>query len=141
MKKDNLIYVPLIAPFWKKVAYLLFPLAVVLVLGLAALKVDISPEDAGNVIYAIWAIAFVILNLSKEREEDEMIQTLRLQAFQTGFYWLIWGIVVIMGINLWQYGTVDTALFSPYLVLFLLNAYIFAAFKYQLYQANKSDNS
>ncbi|MHA7128450.1 hypothetical protein [Algoriphagus namhaensis] len=138
MKNDNLIQVPLIAPFWKKVAFVLFPLAVVLILGLALLRVDISPEDAGNLIYAIWAIAFVLLNLSREKEEDEMIQSFRLQAFQTGFYWLIWGIIAIAAINLWRFGTINADFFSPYLVLFLLNVYVYGAFKYQLYQSRKN---
>lgn len=137
MKNSSLIQVPLFSSGWKKVAYVLFPFAVVLVILMAILRVDISPDEAGNIIYAIWAVAFAILNLTKQSEEDEMIQNFRLQAFQTGFYWLIWGLAASVVINLWRYGSINADYFTAYLVLFLLNAYIFAAFKYQVYQANK----
>lgn len=138
MKKSSLIQVPLFSPGWKKIAYALFPVAVVLVIVMAILRVDISPDEGGNIIYGLWAVAFGILNLTKQDEEDEMIQSLRLQAFQTGFYWLIWGLLATAVINLWRYGSVNADYFTAYLVLFLLNAYIFAAFKYQVYQSNKN---
>lgn len=99
-----------------------------------------SPDEAGNIVYALWAVSFGILNLTKESEEDEMIQRFRLQAFQTGFYWLIWGLLASVVINVWRYGSINADYFTAYLVLFLLNAYIFAAFRYQIYQANQSDN-
>lgn len=99
-----------------------------------------NPDEAGNIVYALWALSFGILNLTKEQEEDEMIQRFRLQAFQTGFYWLIWGLLASAVINVWRYRSINADYFTAYLVLFLLNAYNFAAFRYQFYQANQSDN-
>jgi hypothetical protein len=72
--------------------------------------------------------------------EDEMIRNFRQQAFQTGSYWLIWGIVALMLINYLRFDRITSEIFSAYLVLFLLNAYIYAAFQYQKYLSNKEEN-
>lgn len=137
MEKKSILHVPLLPSGWKKVAYLLFPLPVVLVIGMAFLKVGISPDDSSQIIYGFWAIGFGILNLSKEKEEDEMIKSFRLQAFQTGTYWVIWGLGAIMIINYIRYDRITSEMFTAYLVLFLLNAYIYAAFQYQKYMSSK----
>lgn len=128
---------PLLSPAWKKVAFLFFPLPVVLVIGMALVQMNISPEESAQIIYGFWAIGFGLLNLSREKEEDEMIKSFRLQAFQTGFYWLIWGLGALMLINYLRFGRITSEIFSAYLVLFLLNAYVYAAFQYQKYMATK----
>ena len=137
MKEKSILHVPLLSPIWKKVAFLFFPLPVLLVIGMAFSRLDISPDDSSQIIYGFWAIGFGLLNLSREKEEDEMIKSFRLQAFQTGFYWLIWGLAAIMLINYVRLGSIVSEIFSAYLVLFLLNAYIYGAFQYQKYIASK----
>ncbi|MBN3581802.1 hypothetical protein JYB64_05340 [Algoriphagus aestuarii] len=137
MKEKSILHVPLLSPAWKKVAFLFFPLPVLLVIGMALVQMEISPDDSAQIIYGFWAIGFGILNLSREKEEDEMIKSFRLQAFQTGFYWLIWGLGALMMINYLRFGRITSEIFSAYLVLFLLNAYIYGAFQYQKYMCNK----
>lgn len=137
MKEKSILHVPLLSPAWKKVAYIFFPLPVILVIGMAVTRMDISPDDSSQIIYGFWAIGFGLLNLSKEKEEDEMIKSFRLQAFQTGFYWLIWGIAALMLMNYVRFGRIASEFFTAYLVLFLLNAYVYAAFQYQKYMSSK----
>lgn len=137
MKEKSILHVPLLSPVWKKVAFIFFPLPVILVIGMAITRMDISPDDSAQIIYGFWAIGFGLLNLSREKKEDEMIKSFRLQAFQTGFYWLIWGLGALMLINYLRYDRITSEIFTAYLVLFLLNAYVYAAFQYQKYMASK----
>lgn len=137
MKEKSILHVPLLSPAWKKVAFVFFPLPVILVIGMAFARMDISPDESSQIIYGFWAIGFGLLNLSREKEEDEMIKSFRLQAFQTGFYWLIWGLGALMLINYLRFDRITSEIFTAYLVLFLLNAYVYAAFQYQKYMASK----
>jgi hypothetical protein len=137
MKTNSILTVPLLSPAWKKVAFVFFPLPVILVIGMALAQMDITPDESAEIIYGFWAIGFAMLNLTKEKEEDEMIKSFRLQAFQTGFYWLIWGLGAIMLLNYVRFGNISSEIFTAYLVLFLLNAYVYGAFQYQKYMASK----
>lgn len=140
MEKNSIVNVPLLSPEWKKLAYVFFPLPVFVVIGMAFLNPEIDPNETTQIIYGFWAIGFGILNLSREKVEDEMIQKFRQQAFQTGFFWLIWGLGALMLINYLRFDRLTSEIFTAYLVLFLLNAYIYAAFQYQKYIANKEEN-
>ncbi|MCS5489708.1 hypothetical protein [Algoriphagus limi] len=140
MENRSIFNVPLLSTGWKKVAYALFPLPVFLVIGLAFANPNMDPNEAAQILYGFWAIGFGILNLTREKIEDEMIRTFRLQAFQTGFFWMIWGLGAIMLINYIRYDRLTSEMFTVYLVLFLLNLYIFAAFQLQKYQASKTNN-
>ena len=140
MKKNSILEVPLLQPGWKKLAYVFFPLPVFIVIGMAFLNPKIDSNDTIQIIYGFWAMAFMILNLTREKVEDEMVRQFREQAFQTGFYWLIWGIPTLMLINYWRFERFTSEIFTAYLVLFLLNAYIYAAFQYQKYITNKEEN-
>lgn len=140
MEKNSILNVPLLSPGWKKLGYVFFPLPVFLVIGMALLDPSIDPNDTSQIIYGFWAIGFGILNLTREKVEDEMIKSFRQQAFQTGFFWLIWGLPALMLINYLRFDRITSEMFTAYLVLFLLNAYIYGAFQYQKYLANKEDN-
>ena len=107
---------------------------------MAFLNPKIDPNETIQIIYGFWAIAFGILNLTREKVEDEMIRNFRQQSFQTGFYWLIWGIPTLMMINYLRFDRITSEIFTAYLVLFLLNAYIYGAFQYQKYIADKEEN-
>lgn len=137
MKEKSILHVPLLSPGWKKVAFVFFPLPVLLVIGLAFGNSDLDANESTQIIYGFWAIGFGILNLAREPKEDEMIKSFRLQAFQTGSYWLIWGLAALMLINYITFGRLTSEVFTAYLVLFLLNLYIYAAFQYQKYVARK----
>jgi hypothetical protein len=138
MKDKSILNVPLLPFGWKRLAFVFFPLPVLLVIGLAFVYPDFEPDESAQLIYGFWAIGFGILNLTREKEEDEMVKSFRLQAFQTGFYWLIWGIAALMMVNYLRFGRLTSEIFSAYLVLFLLNAYVYAAFQYQKYMASKN---
>ena len=140
MEKNSIVKVPLLSPGWKKLAYVFFPLPVVVVIGMAFLNPKIDPNETTQIIYGFWAIGFGILNLTRENLEDEMIQKFRQQAFQTGFFWLIWGLGALMLINYLRFDRITSEIFTAYLVLFLLNMYIYAAFQYQKYIATKEEN-
>ncbi|MFC3414419.1 hypothetical protein [Algoriphagus hitonicola] len=139
MKTNALFNVPLFVPVWKKIALIFFPLPVLLVIGLGIADPDFDPNDVAQIIYGFWAIAFAILNLTREKVEDEMIQSMRLKAFQTGFFWLIWGMGALMLINYIRFERFTSEMFTAYLVLFLLNLYIYAAFQLQLYQTKTNE--
>ena len=132
--------VPLLPESWRKFAFVFFTLPVFLVIGLAFVNPKWDPNEAAQLIYGFWAIGFGILNLTKEKIEDEMIRSFRLQAFQTGFYWLLWGLAVLMLINYIRFERFTSEIFTAYLVLFLLNLYIYAAFQLQKHQANKKED-
>jgi hypothetical protein len=136
MKNDDLMYVPMLERKWRPLSFLFFPLPVVIVIVMALLRLGLSPENAAEIIYASWAVGFTILNLTKEKIEDEMVKTFRLQAFQTGFFWLMCGLVAIMVVNYLRFGEFKQEMLSGPLVLFLLNAYVFAAFEYQKWRSN-----
>lgn len=140
MEPSSILNVPLLSPGWKKLAFVFFPLPVLLVIGMAFVNPQTDPNDAAQVIYGFWAIGFGILNLSREKVEDEMIRSFRQQAFQTGFFWLIWGLAALMLINYLRYQSIASEMFTAYLVLFLLNAYIYGAFQYQKYMSLKDEN-
>jgi hypothetical protein len=137
MKNDGLLYVPMLERKWRHLSFLFFPLPVVIVIVLALLQVGLSPDNAAEIIYGSWAVGFTLLNLTKEKIEDEMVKTFRLQAFQTGFFWLMCGLVAIMVVNYLRFGEFSQEIFSAPLVLFLLNAYVFAAFEYQKWRSNQ----
>jgi len=138
MKDKSILNVPLLPFGWKRFAFVFFPLPVLLVIGLAFVYPDFDPNETAQLIYGFWAIGFGLLNLTREKVEDEMVKSFRLQAFQTGFYWLIWGIAALMMVNYLRFGRLTSEIFSAYLVLFLLNAYVYAAFQYQKYMASKN---
>lgn len=140
MKDKSILNVPLLPFGWKKLGYVFFPLPVLLVIGLGFVNPELDPNETSQVIYGFWAIGFGILNLSREKEEDEMVKHFRLQAYQTGFYWLIWGIAALMLLNYLRFDRLTSEMFTAYLVLFLLNGYIYGAFLYQKYMAAKDTN-
>lgn len=140
MEKNSILNVPLLSPGWKKLAYFFFPLPVFIVIGMAFLNPKIDPNETTQIIYGFWAIGFGLLNLTREKVEDEMVQKFRQQAFQTGSYWLIWGVAALMLINYLRFDRITSEIFSAYLVLFLLNGYIYAAFQYQIYLSEKEQN-
>lgn len=140
MKKNSILEVPLLHPIWKKLAYVFFPLPVFIVIGMAILNPKIDPNETIQIIYGCWAVAFMILNLTREKVEDEMVRNFRQQAFQTGFYWLMCGLPILMIINYLRFDRITSEIFTAYLVLFLLNAYIYAAFQYQKYIVAKEEN-
>ena len=138
MKDKSILNVPLLPFGWKRLAFVFFPLPVLVVIGVAFVSPGLDPAETAQMIYGFWAIGFGILNLTREKVEDEMVKSFRLQAFQTGFYWLIWGIAALMMVNYLRFGRLTSEIFSAYLVLFLLNAYVYAAFQYQKYMASKN---
>ena len=143
MKSNNLLNVPMLERKWRPLSFLFFPLPVVLVILLKVFQLSdttglqISGNEVGEIIYSFWAIGLIIQILTKEKIEDEMIKNFRLQSFQTGFFWLMCGLVAIMVVNYLRFGEFRNEIFSAPLVLFLLNAYAYAAFEYQKWITSK----
>lgn len=146
MKNDKTLYVPMLERKWSKLVYFIFPFPVFLVIILKVLQlsgllgIELSGNDVAEITYSFWAIGFIVLILTKEKEEDEMIKMFRLQAFQTGFYWMMWGLGVLILVHfLGKTGYTDISgpPISAALVMFLLSTYVFVAFKYQIWKASK----
>jgi hypothetical protein len=137
MKNRSILNVPLLHPNWKKLGYLFIPLPIILVVGISFSNPELDPNEASQILYGCWAIGFGILNLTREKVEDEMIRKFRQQAFQTGFYWLIFGLAALMLITYALFERFTNEFFTAYLVLFLLNVYIYGAFQYQKYISSK----
>jgi len=146
MENDKILRVPMLERKWSKLAYIFFPFPVLLVILLKVLQlsgtigIEISGNEVAEICYAFWAIGFIILILTKEKEEDEMIKMFRLQAFQTGFYWLMWGLGVLIFIHFLgktDYSYISGPPISASLVMFLLSTYVFFAFKYQIWKSSK----
>ncbi|PZX53873.1 hypothetical protein LV84_02981 [Algoriphagus ratkowskyi] len=137
MIDKSILHVPLLSPGWKVVGYAFLPLPIILALGLALSGAAIESSNPSQILFGFWAIGFGLLNLCRDKNEDEMIKSFRLQAYQTGFFWLIWGLAALMLISYFGTGGFTSNFLSVFSILFLLNAYIYAAFQYQKYMATK----
>ena len=140
MKENSILHVPLLSPGWKKVGYAFLPLPILFAFGMAFSGVALESIDPSQILFGFWAIGFGLLNLCRDKKEDEMIRSFRLQAYQTGFFWLIWGLAALMIVSYFGTGGFTSNYLSVFSILFLLNAYIYAAFQYQKYMADRNDN-
>jgi hypothetical protein len=68
VKANSILTVPILSPAWKKFAFVFFLLPVILVIGMALVRMCISPDQWAEIIYGFWAIGFVMLNLIKEKD-------------------------------------------------------------------------
>jgi hypothetical protein len=121
---------PLLNRNWKWLAYSLFPFPFVFLLIATFTPVEIQQKSVADLFYLSWAIGFGLLNFTKEKQEDEMIEQLRLKSFAMGVYYLIWGLAVSGIFQLFRFGSLFTDYMSAYLAIWLLNTYIFASFQY-----------
>lgn len=141
MKLDPIIDVPLLNRKWLPVGYAFFPLPIFILIGSVFINLDLT-DYVLDIGYGCWAAGFLILNLTKEKIEDEMIKIFRLQAYHTGFFWLLSGMTAIVAIkfasSFWGASGIPISATS---ILFLLNAYIFFAFQYQKYIAAKDSKT
>lgn len=132
MKNREVTSVPLLGRSWKFIGLAFFVFPVFFTLGSSMLGWQFLNLNVLDMVYSSWALGLFLLNLTREKVEDEMIKSIRLQAFQAGSYWLISGLSFIVLFDL--IGElllgVNGIQLSAGLVLFLLNAYIFVAFQY-----------
>lgn len=133
--KIELTY-PLLHRRWKWLAYLLFPFPFIFLIIAVLIPFEFPQDAVGDFIYLCWALAFGIFNFSREKEEDEMIEQIRLKSFAMGVYYLIWGLIPLAIFQVVAEGSIFTDYMSAYLAVFLLNVYIFFSFQY-----NKWKNS
>jgi hypothetical protein len=115
---------------WKWLAISLFPLPFVILLLAFLIPYDFPQESVVDLFYLCWAIGFGLLNFTKQKEEDEMIEQLRAKSFFMGVYYLIWGLAVLGIYQFIRSGSLFTDFMSPYSAICLLNIYIFISFKY-----------
>jgi len=121
---------PLLSRKWKWVAYLLFPLPLILLLTSLFISLEFVQDSVTDLTYLCWAVAFGTLIFMREPQEDEMIEQLRLKSFAMGVYYLLWGLGVHAIIQFFADDTIFTAYMSAYLAIFLLNTYIYLNFRY-----------
>lgn len=129
---------PLLNRKWLLVGYALIPLPFILIIGSFFTKIDVG-DYILDLMSGCWAAGFLILNLTRQSVEDEMVQKIRLQAYQLGFFYLLLGLFVQVIFNFivsfWGFSGVTISTFS---VLFLLNFYIFIAFHFQKFNNSQS---
>ncbi|WKV11477.1 hypothetical protein [Marivirga harenae] len=125
---------PLFKRKWKWIAITFFPLPFVIMLLSILLAFDFPQESVGDFFYLCWAIGFTILNFTEEKEEDEMIEQLRLKSFTMGVFYLMWGLTVLGMLQFFSFGSLFTDFMSAYLAIWLLNTYIFLSFTYYKWQ-------
>jgi hypothetical protein len=121
---------PLLERKWKWIAISFFPLPFLILLFAFLTRSDFPQESVADLFYLCWAIGFGFLNFIKEKQEDEMIEQLRLKSFATGVYYLIWGLMITGIFQLFRFGSLFTDYMSAYLAIWLLNTYIFLSFQY-----------
>ena len=121
---------PLLDRNWKWVAISFFPLPFIILPLTILLPTEFPQESVADLFYLCWAIGFSLLNFTKEKQEDEMIEQLRLKSFAMGVYYLIWGLAISGIFQFFKFGTFFTDYMSAYLAVWLLNTYIFISFKY-----------
>lgn len=85
MKDKSILNMPLLPFGWKRLAFVFFPLPVLLVIGLAFAYPDFDPNETAQLIYGFWAIGFGILNLTREKVEDEMVNHSVSRHFKPAF--------------------------------------------------------
>lgn len=100
-------------------------------------------EWSHPIVYYPIIIGLALLNFSEEREEDEMVQHLRYQAFMTGVLYLIVGILMLPlftnAVKLLEGSTLGMPDIGGMLgALALLLFYTYASFKYKLHQTRKA---
>ncbi|GAB2631135.1 hypothetical protein [Belliella aquatica] len=142
MEKDKILHVPLLNKKWKIFAYFLFPAPILAIVILSLLEVKLTGDAVSDLGYAFWAMGAIILILTAEEKEDEMIKHFRLQAFQTGFYWLVWGLgflIVVHVLGNFTSELISGPKISAPLVMFLLSSYVLGALKYQIWKSNQID--
>lgn len=143
MEKDKILHVPLLNKKWKIFAYFLFPAPILAIVILSLLEVKLKGDAVTDLIYSFWAMGAIILILTKENKEDEMLKHFRLQAFQTGFYWLVWGLgslIVVHVLGNFTSEVLSGPKISAPLVMFLLSSYVLGALKYQIWKSNQIDD-
>lgn len=142
MEKDKILHVPLLNKKWKIFAYFLFPAPLLAIIVLSLLEVKLTGDAVSVLGYAFWAMGAIILILTAEEKEDEMVNQFRLKAFQIGFFWLIWGLGLLILIRLFGYLNIlpfAGPKVSASLVMFLLSSYVLGALKYQIWKSNQID--
>ncbi|MCH7397180.1 hypothetical protein MM236_04230 [Belliella sp. DSM 107340] len=142
MENDKIIHVPLLNKRWNIFAYFLYPAPVFVLVILFLLKIRLTGEGVADLIYSFWAMGSIIMILTAVDKEDEMIKHFRLQAFQTGFYWLVWGLGLLIVVHLLGNFTnelISGPKISAPLVMFLLSTYVLGALKYQIWKSNRID--
>jgi hypothetical protein len=94
-------------------------------------------------VYYPVVIGMALLVFSEEKEEDEMVQSLRYKAFVSGVYYLVIGLVMLpFYFNLYTL-FVRQSIRMPDVggmlgALILLLVYIYGSFRYNLYQTRKA---
>jgi len=137
MRLDPIINVPLLSRRWLPIGYSFFIIPFLILFGSIFIKIDLT-NFVSDILYGGWAAGFLILNLTREKIEDEMVRKFRLQAYHTGFFWLLSGLFAItLSQFIRSFWGFSGSLVSATSILFLLNIYIFLAFQYQKYNASK----
>ncbi|MDO6392359.1 hypothetical protein Q4E40_19650 [Pontibacter sp. BT731] len=111
--------------------------------GLITDRQSFFAEWSYLMVYYPIIIGLALLNFSKEKDEDEMVQHLRYQAFMNGVYYLIVGILMLpFFYNVFRLlrgasiGMPDIGGMLGALALLLFYTYL--SFRYKLHQTRKS---
>ncbi|WP_299991078.1 hypothetical protein [uncultured Pontibacter sp.] len=150
--KEVLPQIKLLPHHYKRYGVLMLVAGIPLMMLLSILFIGVGAVTDTKTFFAEWndpmvyypiIIGLAILNFSEEKEEDEMVQHLRYQAFMTGVFYLIVGILMLpLFYNVFRLlrwasiGMPDIGGMLGALALLLFYTYI--SFRYKLHQVRKA---
>ncbi|MEJ8758626.1 hypothetical protein WG947_16545 [Pontibacter sp. H259] len=118
-------------------------IAVLVATGIITNSRSFFEEWSYPLVYYPIIIGLAILNFSEEKQEDEMVQTLRYKSFVSGVWFLVIGLLLLP-----FYSNLYTLLMSQSVkmpdvggmlgALTLLLVYIYVSFKYNLHHTRRA---
>lgn len=130
---------PLIPRKWRWLGFTMFGMPFIILALAIVLPLEFPQEAVSDLFYAFWAIGFGILISVREKQEDEMVQQMRLKAFQMGVFFLMAGVIATICINLIRTGSLLSDWFSGFTVIWLLHTYIYATFQYLKWKSKQDE--
>jgi uncharacterized membrane protein len=152
MLKENTYHIQLLPYRYKKLGYWTLILGLPIVAGIAYLLVVTGVITDSRSFFNEWNSAMVyypiiiglaLLIFSQEKQEDEMVQSLRYKAFVSGVFFLVIALLFLPVFSIIVASVRGTNIGMPDAggmlgALFLLLIYTYASFKYNLYRTRKA---
>ena len=147
-----LFQVTLLPNRYKKYGIATLVAGVPLTMGLSFILLELGVITNARAFFESWSPALVyypiivglaLLNFSEEKQEDEMVQSLRYKAFMSGVFYLVVAFLWLpFYSNIFTFLR-DSSMGMPDIggmlgALMLLLIYTYASFKYNLYRARKA---
>lgn len=119
---------------FRKLCWMLFPLPfIALVVSRFILNIDLSGNEVLTLFHFFWMFAWAILIFSKEKQEDELVNQLRMKAFMSGVYFLLSGFLLMFLISWGRKDSFGQFDMPSVAIIDLLLFYIWLSFRVLMY--------